>query len=43
LPVLIYGMVRTGFSPEINAVSTLLLAVSVLFVALSYLIGRMRE
>ena len=43
LPVLIYGMVRTGFSPEINAVSTLLLAVSVLFVALSYLIGRMRR
>ena len=43
LPVLIYGMVRTGFSPEINSVSTLLLAVSVLFVALSYLIGRMRQ
>jgi spermidine/putrescine transport system permease protein len=43
LPVLIYGMVRTGFSPEINAVSTLLLAVSVLFVTLSYLIGRMRR
>lgn len=43
LPVLIYGMVRTGFSPEINAVSTLLLAVSVLFVTLSYLIGRMRQ
>jgi spermidine/putrescine transport system permease protein len=43
LPVLIYGMVRTGFSPEINAVSTLLLAVSVLFVSLSYLIGRMRQ
>jgi spermidine/putrescine transport system permease protein len=43
LPVLIYGMVRTGFSPEINAVSTLLLGVSVLFVSLSYVIGRVRR
>ncbi|MDX1541830.1 MAG: ABC transporter permease [Geminicoccaceae bacterium] len=43
LPVLIYGMVRTGFSPEINAVSTLLLGTSILFVSLSFLIGRRRR
>ena len=40
LPLAIYGLVRTGFTPEINAVSTLLLGVSALFVSLSYLVGR---
>jgi spermidine/putrescine transport system permease protein len=40
LPLAIYGMVRTGLTPEINAISTLLLGVSMLFVTLSYLIGR---
>ena len=39
LPLAIYGMVRTGLTPEINAISTLLLGVSMLFVTLSYLIG----
>ena len=42
LPLYIYGMVRIGISPEVNAVSTILLAVSVLFVALSYMAGRCR-
>ena len=42
LPLYIYGMVRIGISPEVNAVSTILLAVSVLFVALSYIAGRCR-
>ena len=42
LPLYIYGMVRIGISPEVNAVSTILLAVSVLFVALSYTAGRCR-
>lgn len=42
LPLYIYGMVRIGISPEVNAVSTILLAVSVLFVALSYAAGRRR-
>jgi spermidine/putrescine transport system permease protein len=32
LPVYIYGMLRLGVSPEINAVSTLLLASSVVIV-----------
>lgn len=40
LPMAIYGMVRTGFTPEINAISTLMLLVSALFVSASYLIGR---
>lgn len=40
LPLAIYGMVRTGFTPEINAISTLMLGISILFVAMSYLIER---
>lgn len=43
LPLAIYGVVRVGFSPEINAISTLLLLVSVVIVTLSYLIGRNRD
>jgi len=40
LPVAIYGLARTGFTPEINAVATIMLAVSVLFVAASWVLGR---
>jgi spermidine/putrescine transport system permease protein len=40
LPVYIYGMIRTGITPEVNAVSTLLLVLSIVVVTLSYLIGR---
>ncbi|MBW2058941.1 MAG: ABC transporter permease [Deltaproteobacteria bacterium] len=40
LPLYIYGMVRMGITPEINAVSTVVLAISITFVSLSYLIGR---
>lgn len=40
LPVYIFGMIRTGITPEVNAISTLLLAVSVLFVTVSFLIGQ---
>ena len=43
LPLAIYGLVRTGLTPEINAVSTLLLCVSIVFVSLSYMIGRKRD
>ncbi len=43
LPLAIYGMVRTGFTPEINAVSTVMLLISISFVSLSYLAGRRRE
>ena len=43
LPLAIYGLVRTGLTPEINAISTMLLCVSIVFVSLSYLIGRRRD
>jgi spermidine/putrescine transport system permease protein len=39
LPVYIFGMIRTGITPEVNAVSSLLLAVSIVLVVLSYVIG----
>jgi spermidine/putrescine transport system permease protein len=42
LPVYIFGMIRIGISPEVNAISTVMLAVSVLFVSLSYLFARRR-
>lgn len=42
LPLYIYGMVRMGITPEVNAVSTMFFAVSVLMVSLSWLIGRLR-
>lgn len=40
LPLAIYGMVRVGFTPEINAISTVLLATSIIFVTISYFAGR---
>ena len=43
LPLAIYGMVRVGFTPEINAISTLLLLVSIVFVTISYFVGRKSE
>jgi spermidine/putrescine transport system permease protein len=36
-------MVRTGFTPEINAISTLMLLISIFFVCLSYLVGRRQQ
>ena len=42
LPVYIFGMIRIGISPEVNAISTVMLVVSVLFVSLSYLLSRRR-
>lgn len=40
LPLAIYSMVRVGFTPEINAISTLLLLTSIIFVSLSWLANR---
>jgi spermidine/putrescine transport system permease protein len=40
LPLTIYGMVRVGFTPEINAISTILLLISLVFVTISYFAGR---
>jgi spermidine/putrescine transport system permease protein len=42
LPVYIYSMVRRGITPEINAISSLLLAVSIFFVLTSYLLNKRR-
>ena len=40
LPVYVYGMMRLGVTPEVNAISTILLAVSLVFVTASLLLGR---
>lgn len=41
LPTAIFGAVKQGIKPNIMAISTLLLAVSIFLVSLSYLISRM--
>ena len=43
LPTAIFGAVKLGIKPNIMAISTLLLLVSILFVTLSYFIGRVGE
>src|SRR5215831_955399 len=44
LPLYIWGQLhKTGVTPEVNAISTILLVVSILFVTLSFLIGRKRK
>ena len=43
LPVTIYGLARTGFTPEINAVSTLLLALSASLAAMAFFLSRPRR
>jgi spermidine/putrescine transport system permease protein len=40
LPIYIYSMVRLGITPEVNAVSTVILAVSIFIVLIASLIGR---
>lgn len=40
LPIYIFGAIRRGVTPEINAISTIVLAVSVMFVTLFYFISR---
>jgi spermidine/putrescine transport system permease protein len=40
LPVYIFGMIRVGITPEVNAVSSLLLLFSIAVVTLSLVIGR---
>lgn len=42
LPVYIFSMVKAGVSPKVNAVSTMMLLVSVLVVCLSMLLARRR-
>lgn len=43
LPIYIWSSLRRGITPEINAISSVLLAVSILLVTLSFLIGRRRK
>lgn len=43
LPVYIFSAIRSGISPEINAISSLMLVISVLLVALSFILGRIRR
>jgi len=40
LPTAIFGSVKQGIKPNIMAISTLMLGVSIVFVSLSWLIGR---
>lgn len=40
LPLYIYGLVRVGVTPEVNAVSSVMLLVSVMFVFASVVVGR---
>lgn len=40
LPIYIFGLVRTGVTPEVNAISALMLLVSVALVSLSLFLGR---
>ncbi len=40
LPVYIYSMVRRGITPEINAISSILLIVSIVLVLVSYLLNQ---
>ena len=43
LPLYIWGQLhKTGISPEVNAISAVLLVVSIVFVTLSFLVGRRR-
>jgi spermidine/putrescine transport system permease protein len=43
LPTAIFGSVKQGIKPNIMAISTMMLAVSVLFVTLSYLANRIGQ
>lgn len=43
LPVYIFSAIRSGISPEINAISTLMLVISVALVVLSFVLGRIRR
>jgi spermidine/putrescine transport system permease protein len=43
LPVYIFGMIRNAITPGVNALSTLLLLVSVLIVTVSYIIARRKR
>jgi spermidine/putrescine transport system permease protein len=43
LPTAIFGAVKQGIKPNIMALSSLMLAVSILFVTISYVVGKLGE
>ena len=43
LPIYIYGLIRMGVTPEVNAISVMMLGVSVLFVSVSFALSHMRQ
>lgn len=43
LPIKIYTKLKTGITPEINALATIMLMVTILFVLLSNLVGKMNQ
>lgn len=43
LPVYMFTLIRTGVSPEVNAVSSVMLVISIIFVSLSFFLSRRRE
>ena len=43
LPIYIFGLVRTGVTPEVNAISALMLLLSLALVSLSLFLGRERK
>lgn len=43
LPIYIYALMRQGVRPDVNAASTIILAISVVLVVLSYLIAKRAE
>jgi spermidine/putrescine transport system permease protein len=43
LPVYIFSSIRMGISPKINAISSIMLVLSILFVTLSYYLGQRKR
>lgn len=43
LPVYIFSAIRAGITPEINAISTVMLVISILLVSLSFFLGQLRR
>ena len=43
LPLYIWSQIRLPLTPEINAISTILLSISIAFIAMSFLIARQRK
>ncbi len=43
LPIYIFGLIRIGVTPEVNAVSAMMLIVSILFVSLSFFLATRKD